>query len=252
MTMPSFGGWLCKSTKLQLEIDIVILIRRTNEVNIVSMMRKEQLAEAGRKLFLANGVDGMTMRAVADAVGVSATAIYRHFKNKDELLRAVVFMGRERFTLYLTRGLGGSTPLERLRKTGEAYLDFAFDQPEDYRIMFLAWDRLDMETCSKLGENQQTPMLQFFLDRVREVLPPERGQSPKEVLRVALFFWAQVHGIASLYLTGGGARMFGKAEFREMAHAQVQTLIDLWSAKHGDVPQDVVHQGGRDEQATRT
>jgi len=194
------------------------------------MTREEQLIEAGRRLFLARGVDGMTMRAVAQAVGVSATAIYRHFESKDALLQAVVRVGRERFTVYLTRGLEGKTPLERLRKTGEGYLDFAFDHPEDYRIMFLSWDRLDPDAHSEQRDVQPAPMFRFFLDRVCECMPPKLQRSPDEVVHAALLLWAQVHGMASLYLTGGGARLFEAEEFRRMAHAQARTLIDLWSA----------------------
>ena len=172
------------------------------------------------------------MRAVARDVGVSATAIYRHFKSKDDLLRVVVRVGSERFALYLTRGLEGKTPLERLQRTGEGYLDFAFDHPEDYRIMFLSWDRLDLGAHSERGTTQPAPMFRFFLDRVKECLPQAPQPTPDVVMRSALLFWAQVHGMASLYIAGGGASLFPEEEFREMARLQAQTLIQLWSASH--------------------
>src|SRR5512140_3277022 len=103
------------------------------------MSRQAEILEAARDLFLASGLSGVTMRRVASKVGVSATAIYRHYADKDDLLKAVVDLGRERFSTFLVRGLKGTTPRERLLLTGTGYLEFAFEQPHDYQIMFMAW-----------------------------------------------------------------------------------------------------------------
>ena len=59
--------------------------------------------------------------------GVTATAIYRHYDGKNELIAAVMDEGLRIFTSYLRRGLDGETPEERLRLAGQAYLDFALD-----------------------------------------------------------------------------------------------------------------------------
>ncbi len=192
------------------------------------MSRKRQLIEAARDLFLKEGLAGMTMRRVANAVGVTATAIYRHFENKDDLLREVVSVGSERFAAYLVRGLRGESPIERLRKTGEAYLDFAFDYPADYRIMFLSWDRLSMGVHSEAGEAHSSPTLRFLLDRVAECLPAELREDQEAILRHALLFWAQVHGMASLYVAGGGQQLYEGETFRGMAREQANALVDLW------------------------
>ena len=77
-----------------------------NDVNIVADTR-ERIVEEARDLYLTAGLAGLSMRKVAERVGVTATALYRHFEDKQALLLAVVQAGFERFTTYLLRGLTG-------------------------------------------------------------------------------------------------------------------------------------------------
>src|SRR5687768_2852915 len=105
--------------------------------------RQHILSEA-RELFLKKGLSGVSMRAVADGVGVSATALYRHFNDKDALLASLLGEAFGTFGSYLGRCLGGSTPLERFRICGRGYVEFALDHPRDYELMFLT-------NCDDLG-----------------------------------------------------------------------------------------------------
>ena len=75
---------------------------------------------------------------MAKRVGVTATALYRHFDNKGDLLRSLLVQAFETFGSYLYRALGGKTPMERFRRSAEAYLDFALEQREIYRTLFMS------------------------------------------------------------------------------------------------------------------
>src|SRR6185503_15399243 len=98
---------------------------------------RERLCEAATKLFAERGRDGFTMRELASALGVSAMTPYRYFKDKDEILAAVRAHAFSRFadaleTAFQNRG----SAAERGGAVGEAYIGFAFSQPESYRLMF--------------------------------------------------------------------------------------------------------------------
>jgi AcrR family transcriptional regulator len=163
---------------------------------------RERIVEEARDLYLTGGLTALSMRKVAERVGVSATALYRHFDDKEALLVAVVQAGFEKFTGYLLRGLAGKTPVERLSLTGDGYLSFALDNPSYYRIMFMA-SRQDIGYEELPAANRQTlrHSFQLLVDRVRECQDTGhvRAGDPQEI---AVLIWSFVHGLVSLYLAG--------------------------------------------------
>ena len=96
------------------------------------------ILEAARDLLAEGGLEALSMRGVAARVGVSATAIYNYFENKQALVRQVVTQGFERFSGYL-RGAIVDLPVgssERLKALGEAYIRFALENREHFRVIF--------------------------------------------------------------------------------------------------------------------
>jgi AcrR family transcriptional regulator len=199
-----------------------------NSVNIVSDTRERIVVEA-RDLYLTEGLAGLSMRKVAERVGVTATALYRHFEDKQALLLAVVQTGFERFTSYLLRGLAGKTPGARLARTGEGYLRFALENPADYRIMFmsmredLGYDRFPARSKENLSRS-----FQLLVDRTRECQEAGlvRSGDPHEI---AVLIWSFVHGLVSLYLAGHMGPLGRKPEAfaRFYAAAQAEFLLAL-------------------------
>lgn len=190
---------------------------------------RERIVEEARDLYLRGGLSAVSMRKVADRVGVSATALYRHFDNKEALLVAVVQAGFERFTTYLLRGLAGKSPRARLELTGESYLHFALENPSYYRIMFMAsmedfgFDQLPECNRETLGRS-----FQLLVDRVRECQDAEvlRAGDAREL---AVVIWSFSHGFASLYLSGHMGPLDGKpvAFARFYAAAQAEFVAGL-------------------------
>lgn len=158
---------------------------------------KSRIVSAARALYFERGPDAVTMRAVAERVGVTATALYRHFPDKDAILREVVGEGSRLLGSHLFRALEAPTPLERLRATAFAYLDFALAQPQAYRALF-----------EPAGEDDASPMhaqrgavRRFLRDRVREAM--DAGViAPGDPDGTALTVWALLHGLASLHQSG--------------------------------------------------
>jgi AcrR family transcriptional regulator len=89
------------------------------------------LAEVGKR-------EAVSVRAVAERVGVTTPSIYLHFKDKDDLLDAVCASVFESLGAALQEAAAqASTPLERLLAQGRAYVRFALDKPEHYRLAFM-------------------------------------------------------------------------------------------------------------------
>ena len=175
--------------------------------------RKQILAEA-RDVFLKEGLAGFSMRTVAERVGVSATALYRHFDDKDALVATMLGEAFATFGSYLGRALGGRTPIERFRKTGEAYFDFALDHPRDYELMFLTkCGELGFQRIAREIEERSRPTFEFLVERIQECMSARvmRKADPRET---ALYVWSTVHGTASLWLYGQLAKTMDLAAFR--------------------------------------
>ena len=98
---------------------------------------RERIISAAEELFLLGGVQGVSMRKIADKVGVTAPAIYRHFKDKDELLGELINVGLKILQDYLEPALQAEGPFERLEQLIDRYFDFALEQPKYFDLAFL-------------------------------------------------------------------------------------------------------------------
>lgn len=181
---------------------------------------RNRILSAATELFLQGGSTALTMRGVAEVVGVTPTALYRHFENKEALLRAVLGAGFQVFGTYLYGALQGATPGERLRLSGQAYLDFALEQPQAYRTIFMT-PRGD-PACGN-PEPQWRATLQFLEDRVRESMDAGvlRRGDPEEV---AVTIWSHVHGLVSLHLVD--ATGLDEARFRKLYAGSLARLFE--------------------------
>ena len=146
------------------------------------------------------GVEGLTLRAVGKRLGVSRTALYRHFADKPSLLAAV---GREGFRMlrlalseaWEQHGRGGPG----FDAMGVAYVQFAVSHPAHYRVMFGRF----IESCAKddafVGE--ATSAFQVLVDSLVEQQQAGIVRRDDPVL-LARFVWSVVHGIAMLAIDG--------------------------------------------------
>ena len=100
------------------------------------------------------------------------------------------------------RSLAGKTPLERLRRAGHAYFDFALEHPRDYALMFLTPCRdLGLESVSESAKTRMDGTFVFLIDRIKECIAAGVF-AEHDARNTALHVWATVHGLASLRLNG--------------------------------------------------
>lgn len=175
--------------------------------------QRDKILSCACDLYLADGLDGFSMRKLARAVGVTAPALYRHFENKEAVLLDVVGEAYERLAQYLYQALQGRTPEERFRLAGEGYLDFALEQPRLYEVLFANPELMGMGEGSPEIESQACAVGQFWKDRVRECIDAGmfRRTDPESV---GVTMWSHAHGLISLYLMG--ALQVDEETFREL------------------------------------
>jgi AcrR family transcriptional regulator len=100
-------------------------------------LRRAEILRAAEAIFVRDGHEGATIRKIADEVGVSSTALYMHFRDKDQILReicdgaiAVMLANNTEISL---RPIDSAT---RVRMMLEAYMDFGLSNPNAYRLVF--------------------------------------------------------------------------------------------------------------------
>jgi AcrR family transcriptional regulator len=155
---------------------------------------------AAERIVETEGVDALTLRAVARAVGVSHTAPKNHFGDLEGLLSELAAVGYRRYGEALRRAMdaAGSDPRQRMRAMGRAYVGFARAYPGLFLLMFRS-ERLDLTRLT----------LREAIEDTRETLHNATASiaqaKPSPPLRLAAretASWALVHGFAMLLLDG--------------------------------------------------
>lgn len=183
------------------------------------------IIDAARELFATRGYDAVTMRMIAQKIEYSPTAIYSHFADKAALIRELC----DTDFRALARAFGSiariEDPVERLSRIGEAYVQFAVQYPNHYRVMFMTTHLPDAAEGSsvQLG-NPEEDAYAFLRETVAEGIRTGRYRpeltDPELVAQIA---WAGVHGVISLHLAKEGDRW---VEWRPLTDT-ARTMVDV-------------------------
>ena len=159
---------------------------------------REALVEASSEIVARHGVEALTLRAVAARLGVSHAAPRHHFRDKDGLLAAVAARAFRRLAdAMLAATENESDPLRRLEATGVAYVSFALQEPELFRLIF---GRREVSMTPELAE-AGARAYDVLVDEARAALE-SRGASAERLEVVVTASWSLVHGLALLLLDG--------------------------------------------------
>jgi AcrR family transcriptional regulator len=161
---------------------------------------RRALVEEAVRTIQSHGVEQLTLRGAGERLGVSRTALYRHFSDKQALLAAV---GREGFrmlrvaltTAWEAHGRGRAG----FEAMGLAYVRFAVTHPSHYRVMFGRF----VESCSKDAAfiDEAGAAFQVLVESLVE--QQQAGLARRDDPQIlARFIWSVVHGIAMLVIDG--------------------------------------------------
>lgn len=176
-------------------------------------LRAEIIAATKDLLAKSANSDAVSIRAVADAVGVTPPSIYLHFADKDALIEAVcadVFA--ELDAAMLTAAEARETPLEKLAAYGLAYVQFAIEHPEHYRLATMERHATDDGEMTQLDQILADSAFMHLVTVVTECM--EAGTFAKgDPIPIAFDCWAAAHGVASLVVAKPFLPVGDKLEF---------------------------------------
>src|SRR5579859_552928 len=166
---------------------------------------RRAILDAARELFATEDYRAVSMRRIAEKIDYSPTALYLHFKDKDEILFQLI---EEGFAMLSGRllSLDIVDPIDRLAQGAQIYLDFAFTQTHYYRLMFQLQDSGLIDRYMPACENG--PIAFGFIRTAVEQAMQEgkfRNAMPEVVVSHAI--WAHIHGAVSLALSGHLAKL---------------------------------------------
>jgi AcrR family transcriptional regulator len=176
-----------------------------------------RVVEAARAILIAEGAAAVSMRRVAQAAGITPMAIYRHFENREALLRHVADSSFVAVARQWTETVRAGTLEEKMSAVLDDYITFALDQPRLYEFMF--GERRDDARMYPSGfRERQSPTLNVLADLLTEAMRDGTFRDD-DVWDVAILLAALVHGLVQLY--HGGRIGLPPDQFRELCHRSV-------------------------------
>jgi AcrR family transcriptional regulator len=152
---------------------------------------EERILKAAQTLWKRGGDEALTMRAVARAARTNTPAVYRRFKDRQDLVRGLLMRIAERI-----RGQFAAATIEGL---AEAYIDSALKEPHEYELYYSNSRWLSPAK----GSGQPRPIREsrpnFGL--VESQLARKLGGRPEDHTQLALAVWATLHGTTTLLLS---------------------------------------------------
>ncbi len=194
---------------------------------------QEKILSAARELFIEYGYDAVSLRKIAEAIDYTAPALYTHFKDKTELLRELCRRDFASLSQRFFELTNVTDPLARIIATGQAYVRFALEHPNHYRLMFMTPKVAEIEPSAedfqKRGDPEQDGYA-FLNAAVSEALRAGRFLAeltdPELITQV---LWSGMHGVASLQITHSEDKWVELRPFaarvRLMIHAQLRGML---------------------------
>lgn len=182
----------------------------------------DRILQAAYALFDAGGAEAVTMRRVADAVGLSAMAIYRHFPNREALLKRLSDDSFQTAAQDWSARVRAREPRKRLLQVMEPYLDYALGHPHLFDHAFSV-RRDDARRFPDDFRARRSPTLNLVADTVAEGMRAGvlRKDDPWDV---AMSVWAHAHGLIALYRAGRFS--YSEAQFRAFYLQSLRRLVD--------------------------
>ena len=159
-----------------------------------------QLVEAAARLLDGHGIDGVTARGLATAIGASTQAVYTHFERMDDVIAEVWREGFRRFGAALDEPAISDDPVADFMTQGWGYRRFALHNPHLYRVMFGAGMVAMHQGVADDLEAASSTFLSL-LTRIDRCRGAGRWQV-EDVYLAGEMVWSTVHGHTSIELTG--------------------------------------------------
>lgn len=183
--------------------------------------RRGEILEAAERIFVECGYEGATIRRIADEVGVSSTALYMHFRDKSEILHEICQCAFQRMLDVDLAIIERPVPAgEKVRSILDAYMTFAFENPNAYRLVFMTRPQ-EAEEAQSVAQKLGRDVFDRFEACVNELADEGRLKTTPKVAAQTL--WAGCHGIVALLIT---KPYFDWAPRQALSQTMLDTLFE--------------------------
>jgi AcrR family transcriptional regulator len=184
---------------------------------------RTRILDAARELFVRDGIEAVTMRAIAKRIEYTPTTIYHHFRDKHTLLEELCLLDLGSLAHAFQRIGRIEDPIDRLRRIGLAYIDFAVDHPSHYRFMFMT-PKPELAAVAEAAASPDQNAYMILLETVRDGIAAGRYRPEfDDPQQLAQLMWGGLHGIVSLQIVKAEEPWVEWRDVRETARA----MIDL-------------------------
>lgn len=174
-------------------------MRTTRKPKGEGHIRRAEILSVAQEIFVAQGYEGATIRKIAQAIGLSSTALYMHFPDKAAILNEIC---KQAFKTLIdgSRALlqESGPPEARLRLMAEHYVHFGFENPSAYRLTYMTLPPDPVNGPASDVVETGITLYNEFIVAVEAVIAAGRMKGDPVVL--AQVIWATIHGIVSLHL----------------------------------------------------
>ena len=186
---------------------------------------REIILDAARELFATEGYEGVSMRKVAEKIEYSPTAIYLHFKDKEDLFHELCHEDFDRLAAEFQKRPLPSNPVEQIRQIGRIYIEFGIRYPNHFKLMFMTPHPPAPlnEKDHEVKGNPEKDSYAFLMLSVRQGLAAGVFRDDlKDADLIAQTLWAAVHGVISLQIAKCNDAWVDWAPLEE----RIQTMTD--------------------------
>jgi len=197
----------------------------TNEARYHHGDLRNKLIQVASEMIQKGGFQAFSLRKLSDQLGVSRTALYHHFENKNDLLAAIAEQGYESLSMQLAEimGVQNISLMDRLEHFTVSYVRFALTHQTEYELMFghELWRSNPSNHLQRVAKDCFRRFTCAIEGLQREGLLSQ-GQNP---LRLSQVIWATLHGLVKLSHDGIFARQEDLEEISRYAVLQVKGLL---------------------------
>ena len=160
---------------------------------------REKIVRVAERQAVAQGLENVSTHSIARELGWSATALYRYFPNKEAILAAARARALNRLSEALEAAIGGPGDVWGIsRAVGDAYVAFAFENPDAYRLIY-ALNQPDPDEYPEFSAALARARGNMTLYVERMVA---QGGLETDASVLGHLFWAGLHGLITLEMTG--------------------------------------------------
>jgi len=182
----------------------------------------DRIATAALHILEREGPEAVSMRKVAQAVGITPMAIYHHFPSRAALLQTITDREFQALVTAFDASIARGAPETRLLRLMDNYVDYALEHPRIFDYVFSQY-RTGARRFPDDFYARRSPTLNRVADTVDEAM--RQGRLRKDdVWEVALEFWAHAHGYITLYRAGRFS--LAEAQFRRLYRRSLRRLLD--------------------------